>query len=68
MGIPAERLNTGDAVMAEVKPGSSSFEPDWTCDYCHVQLRAIKQMTLNEQPHEVRQCPNDPAHVKTVLA
>lgn len=73
-----ERLNTEDTVMATTKKttpdepaaaatATSNLSADEICDYCHVRMAAIKQMTLNDRPHEVRACTADPSHTKTVL-
>jgi membrane protein involved in colicin uptake len=78
--MPAEKLNTGDNVMAtkraagarkaaaEPTPATATEElgGDDICDYCHVRMTVVRQMVLNDKKHEVRACTANPNHVKTV--
>jgi hypothetical protein len=83
MGIPAERLNTKDGVMATKKPAATTAktagapEPvgatadlsgDDICDYCHVRMAPIRQLMLNNVTHNVLACTADPKHTKNVPA
>lgn len=70
--MPAENLNTEDAVEATVTntpamPTEGLSEDDY-CDICRARMTPQKQLTLNEVTHNVLVCTADPKHTKTVLA
>jgi hypothetical protein len=70
MGVPAEHLNTSDSlevsVMSPDEP--TTGDTDRYCDFCHVEMKPMRELTLNEVQHTVLQCPSDPSHTKNVPA
>lgn len=75
--MPAETTNTEDTVAATKKSAerearaaarTTAEEDARKCDYCHVEMKPVRQLNLNDVVHDVLACTNDPKHTKNVPA